>query len=173
MLAEILHKVHWHTIRYNYSDLNYHPNPKSMNTSVDKSLLAFLLALYRLESPLTDAEVLNLQNNLGTLLELRPDKETAILEEITTILAQHSGLNQLYQEAMTKLAPLEEEKLYHRLPPKNLLEQQLGIISGSKGYIAQGKPNQKNTEVVNLSRMVMTSDRPDKAAKNLNFLQEY
>lgn len=144
-----------------------------MNTSVDKSLLAFLLALYRLESPLTDAEVLNLQNNLGALLALRPDKETAILEEIPTILAKHSGLNQLYQEAMTKLAPLEGEKLYHRLPPKNLLEQQLGITSNSRGYIPQGPANQKNTEVVNFARMVMTSDRPDKSVKKIESLAEY
>ncbi|HIK08832.1 MAG TPA: hypothetical protein IGS52_00955 [Oscillatoriaceae cyanobacterium M33_DOE_052] len=144
-----------------------------MDTSVDKTLLAFLLALYRLDSPLTGAEVLDLQNNLGTLLELRPDQDAAILGEINKILAKHPELNALYQEAMTKLAPLEGEQLYHRLPPKNLLEQQLGITSSSKGYIPQGKPNQKNTEVVNLSRMVMTSDRPDKAAKNLNFLQEY
>ncbi len=144
-----------------------------MDTSVDKTLLAFLLALYRLDSPLTGAEVLDLQNNLGTLLELRPDQEAAILGEINTILAKHPELNALYQEAMTKLAPLEGVQLYHRLPPKNLLEQQLGITSHSKGYIPQGKPNQKNTEVVNLSRMVITCDRPDKAAKNLHFLQEY
>ncbi len=144
-----------------------------MDASFDKTLLAFLLALYRLDTPLSGAEVLDLQNNLGTLLALRPDKETAIQSEINTILAKHPGLNALYQEAITKLAPLEGVQLYHRLPPKNLLEQQLGITSNSKGYIPQSKPNQNNTEVVNFARMVITCDRPDKSVKKIDSLAEY
>ena len=144
-----------------------------METSVDKTLLAFLLALYRLDTPLTGMEVLDLQNNLGTLLELCPDKEKAIIQEVNTILEKNPELNQLYQEAMTKVASLEAEQLYHRLPPKNLLEQQLGITQTSKGYLPQGRPNQRTSEVVNLSRMVMTRDRPDKSVKQIESLAEY
>jgi hypothetical protein len=144
-----------------------------METSVDKTLLAFLLALYRLEGELTKVEVADLQSNLGTLLELRPDKEKAIIQEVNTILEKNPGLNQLYQEAMTKVASLEAEQLYHRLPPKNLLEQQLGITQTPKGYLPQGRPNQRTSEVVNLSRMVMTRDRPDKSVKQIESLAEY
>ncbi|MCT7957533.1 hypothetical protein [Laspinema palackyanum] len=144
-----------------------------METSVDKTLLAFLLALYRLDDELTMAEVVDLQNNVGTLLELRPDKEKAIIEEVNTILEKNPGLNQLYQEAMTKVASLEEGQLYQWLPPKNLLQQQLGIREIDRGYLPQGKPNQRTSEVVNLSRMVMTRDRPDKSVKKIEGLEEY
>ncbi|AFY82167.1 hypothetical protein [Oscillatoria acuminata] len=145
-----------------------------METSVDKTLLAFLLALYRLDTPLTGREVLDLQNNVGTLLELRPDQEAAIQSEIQARLDKNPELNQIYQEALTKLAPLDLEQLYHRLPPKNLLEQQLGITQQtSKGYVPKRRQNQQTSEVVNLSRMVMTSDRPDKSVKKLDCLAEY
>lgn len=144
-----------------------------METSVDKTLLAFLLALYRLEGELTMVEVADLQENVGRLLELRPDKEKAIIEEINTILEKNPGLNQLYQEAMTKVASLEGEQLYQWLPQKNLLQQQLGITEIDRGYTPQGKPNQRTSEVVNLSRMVMTRDRPDKSVKQIQALAEY
>lgn len=144
-----------------------------METSVDKTLLAFLLALYRLDTPLTGMEVLDLQNNVGTLLELRPDKEAAIQSEIQVMLDKNPELNQIYQEAMTKLAPLDLEQLYHRLPPKYLLDHQLGITQTPKGYVPKGRPNQQTSEVVNLSRMVMTRDRPDKSVKKLDCLAEY
>jgi hypothetical protein len=144
-----------------------------METSVDKTLLAFLLALYRLDGELTKVEVADLQSNLGTLLELRPDKEKAIIEEVNTILETNPGLNQLYQEAMTKVASLEGEQLSQWLPPKNLLQQQLGITEIDRGYLPQGKPNQRTSEVVNLSRMVMTRDRPDKSVKQIQALAEY
>ncbi|MBO0351108.1 hypothetical protein J0895_18930 [Phormidium pseudopriestleyi FRX01] len=144
-----------------------------METSVDKTLLAFLLALYRLEGELTMVEVADLQENVGRLLELRPDKEKAIIEEINTILEKNPALNQLYQEAMTKVASLEGEQLYQWLPQKNLLQQQLGITEIDRGYTPQGKPNQRTSEVVNLSRMVMTRDRPDKSVKQIQALAEY
>jgi hypothetical protein len=144
-----------------------------METSVDKTLLAFLLALYRLDGELTKVEVADLQSNLGTLLELRPDKEKAIIEEVNTILETNPGLNQLYQEALTKVASLEGEQLSQWLPPKNLLQQQLGITEIDRGYLPQGKPNQRTSEVVNLSRMVMTRDRPDKSVKQIQALAEY
>ena len=144
-----------------------------METSVDKTLLAFLLALYRLDGELTKVEVADLQTNLGTLLELRPDKEKAIIEEVNTILEKNPGLNQLYQEAMTKVASLEGEQLSQWLPPKILLQQQLGITEIDRGYLPQGRPNQRTSEVVNLSRMVMTCDRPDKSVKQIQALAEY
>jgi hypothetical protein len=144
-----------------------------METSVDKTLLAFLLALYRLDGELTKVEVADLQTNLGTLLELRPDKEKAIIEEVNTILEKNTGLNQLYQEALTKVASLEGEQLSQWLPPKILLQQQLGITEIDRGYLPQGRPNQRTSEVVNLSRMVMTRDRPDKSVKQIQALAEY
>jgi hypothetical protein len=118
-------------------------------------------------------EVADLQTNLGTLLELRPDKEKAIIEEVNTILEKNTGLNQLYQEALTKVASLEGEQLSQWLPPKILLQQQLGITEIDRGYLPQGKPNQRTSEVVNLSRMVMTRDRPDKSVKQIQALAEY
>lgn len=144
-----------------------------METSVDKTLLAFLLALYRLDGELTKVEVADLQSNLGSLLELRPDKEKAIIQEVNTILEKNPGLNQVYQEALTKVASLEGEQLSQWLPPKILLQQQLGITEIDRGYLPQGRPNQRTSEVVNLSRMVMTRDRPDKSVKQIQALAEY
>ncbi|KPQ31428.1 MAG: hypothetical protein HLUCCO16_21890 [Phormidium sp. OSCR] len=144
-----------------------------METSVDKTLLAFLLALYRLEGELTKVEVADLQNNVGTLLELRPDKEKAILQEVQTMLEKNSELNQLYQEAMTKVASLEGEQLSQWLPPNNRLQQQLGIQEIDRGYVPEGKATQQTNEVVNLSRMVMRRDRPEKDVKKIAELGRY
>ncbi|HIK10530.1 MAG TPA: hypothetical protein IGS52_09740 [Oscillatoriaceae cyanobacterium M33_DOE_052] len=146
-----------------------------MTTNFDKTLLAFLLALYQLEPALTDDELYAL-GEVGDALGDRSvdeDEDSTIIADIEAIAAANPALKLLYQEAMTKLAPLDGEQLYHRLPPKNLLEQQLGITSNGRGYIPQGKSNQNNTEVVNFARMVMTCDRPDKSVKKIDSLAEY
>lgn len=145
-----------------------------MEPNLDKTLLAFLLALYRLESALTDDELYAL-DELGDALGdwSEDEEELTLITNIEEVAAANPALNQLYQEALTKLALLEPEELYQRLPSPNQVQEFLGVRGTSKGYIPQGKASQRTSEVVNLSRMVMTSDRPDKSVKQIQALAEY
>ena len=144
-----------------------------MEPNLDKTLLAFLLALYRLKPALTDDELYALDELGDALGDWSVEEELTLITNIEEVAGANPALNQLYQEALTKLAPLELEELYQRLPSPNQVQEFLGGRGTSKGYIPQGRPNQQTSEVVNLSRMVMTRDRPDKSVKQIESLAEY
>ncbi|MCT7978453.1 hypothetical protein [Laspinema olomoucense] len=144
-----------------------------MEPNLDKTLLAFLLALYRLEPALTDDELYALDELGDTLGDWSPEEELTLITNIDEIASANPVLNQLYQEALTKLAPLELEELYQRLPSPNRVDELLGLAFTGRGYRPQGKPNQRTCELVNLSRLVMTRDRPDKSVKKIESLAEY
>ncbi|CDM96321.1 hypothetical protein V6O07_23105 [Arthrospira platensis SPKY2] len=141
-----------------------------MDASVDKTLLALLLALYHLKTELAPAEVLALQTNVGRLLELRPDKSTAIQSEINAILDKNPELQRLCQEAMTKLDCLDRPDCY--LPNRTELETQLEIEYRYRGYFG-GKPKKNTNEIQNLTVLILTSDRPHKTAKKIKNFDQY
>ncbi len=144
-----------------------------MEPNLDKTLLAFLLALYHLEPKLTDDELYALEELGEALDDEWVGEELNLIADIEAIAAANPTLNQLYQKALTKLAPLNLEQLHQGLPSPAQLEALLGISATSRGYVPQGEPTQKTNEVVNLSRMVMTRDRPEKDVKKIDELGRY
>ncbi|MEB3825981.1 hypothetical protein [Phormidium sp. CCY1219] len=142
-----------------------------MNSNLDKTLLALLLALHHLDADLA-ADDMEALEELGELLEDDPEAES-VSEEVEAICAANPALEQLYREALTKLAPLDEEKLASGLPPTTELEKQLEITERDRGYVPKGTANRKSRELVNISREIMKRDRPDRSAKKLEFLQQY
>jgi hypothetical protein len=144
-----------------------------MDANLDKTLLAFLLALYQLEPKLTDDELYAL-DELGEALDDEwVGEELNFIADIEAIAAANPTLNQLYQEALTKLAPLNPDQLYQALPSPDRVEELLGVSGTSKGYVPEGKATQQTNEVVNLSRMVMRRDRPEKDVKKIAELGRY
>ncbi len=144
-----------------------------MDPNLDKTLLAFLLALYQLDSELTDDELYALDELGEALDDDWVGEEVSLIADLENIAAANPRLNQLYQEALTKLAPLNQAQLYQALPSPDRVEELLGVSSTSRGYVPQGKPAQQTDEVVNLSRMVMSRDRPEKDVKKIAELGRY
>ena len=142
-----------------------------MDLNAHKTLLALLLSLNQLSLDLTGDEMDALEE-LGDLLkdDLTPWSEIAT--EINQILDDNSTWKKLYDEATSKLAPLSWEQIQQLWPSEDRLLEELGITESSLGYFG-GKPPVKSQEIPTLTRVVATSDRPDKKAKKLKFLQDY
>jgi hypothetical protein len=137
--------------------------------SLDKSLLALLMALYRFDSDL-DADSLDTLENLGDLLNEDPPDLEEIDTAIDDFLTTHTALTALYQDALTQIDRLDLPDDY--LPDQATLERQLGIELRGRGYF-DGKPRNNLNEIGNLMVLILTSDKPEKTAKKIEDLDKY
>lgn len=146
-----------------------------MELTLDKTLLALLLSLSQLTFDLSGDEIYALEE-IGDLLaddlDCRSEIETKINQILEQIMEHNSEFKELYQQAISKLAPLNSSQILAILPEKELLRQELEVNHISRGYFG-GKPQIESQEIPNLTRAIAKSDRPDKNAKKLNFLQKY
>jgi len=142
-----------------------------MDLNAHKTLLALLLSLNQLSLYLTGDEIYALEE-VGDLLQDDLTPWSEIATEINQILDNNSTWQELYEEATRKLAPLTWEQIQQLWPTEDRLLDELEITELSRGYFG-GKPQVESQEIPNLTRIVATSDRPDKKAKKLKFLQDY
>lgn len=142
-----------------------------MDLNAHKTLLAFLLSLNQLPIDLTGDEIYALEE-VGDLLQDDLTPWSEIATEINQILDNNSTWKKLYEEATGKLAPLSFQQIQALWPPEDRLLEELDVTGISRGYFG-GKPQVESQEIPNLTRIVATSDRPDKKAKKLKFLQDY
>lgn len=142
-----------------------------MDLTFNKALLALLLSLSQLTCDLSGDEIYALEE-IGDLLADYLDCRSEIESKINQIQEQNSEFKNLYQQAISKLAPLDSSQLLAILPEKELLLQELEVNHISRGYFG-GKPQIETWEIPNLTRAIVNSDRPDQKAKKLNFLQKY
>lgn len=140
-----------------------------MDLKANKTLLALLLALYRLPQDL-DPDDLEALEEVGDLLEHNPGNGSEVESEINGILQNNAEFKELYEAALAKLAPLDAEQLQGFLPSEDELVRQLEIQELPRGYFG-GKPRLESQEITNLTRVVATSDRPSQTAKQLDFLR--
>jgi hypothetical protein len=144
-----------------------------MAESAKTTLLALLLALKQLETPLTADEQADL-DNVGKQLELDPDDWEYIQEGLIAIIEKNPSLDQLYQTAKAQL-----EAINGNIPPELLptqQEQDTELLADENrepvtfGY-SEGEPDRESDEILNVSINVLTKEDSAKTAKKLSFLQ--
>lgn len=144
-----------------------------MATSRRITLLALLLALRQLETPLTDKERSKLRTK-GQQLAIDPDDWDYIQEGLMAIVAQNPSLNSLYQTAKAQLEAIDGNIPIELLPTQQ--EKEAELFAGEKrepvtfGYF-EGKPERESDEILNTAINVLTKEDSSTTAKKLSFLQ--
>ncbi|WP_199245262.1 hypothetical protein [[Phormidium] sp. ETS-05] len=95
-----------------------------MASVLNNNLLSLLLALYRLEGPLSEVECSALADISETLMYF-PDDWDLIAPTLTVVIESNATLQGLYQESLTKLEALNGQLPPHLLPTLAELEQDL------------------------------------------------
>ncbi len=144
-----------------------------MNTQINTTSLAFLLALQELNKPLSEAEKQTLIK-VADQLEYQPDmwKEHTepLLKEMIT---SNSQLNRQYQLYKSKLDSLENISV-DLLPTATEIEQLKSSDTGvmARGYKHQSEPTDYNLQINNVVILISRSAQPEEAAKKLGLSEK-
>lgn len=145
-----------------------------MNSAVTKTLLALLLALSELDTPLSSDEQSVLQN-VGQQLEIDPDDWDFIKEELMAVIEANSALNQLYQYNRAKLDTFDGQILRELLPSLEDLEREL-FPDVKEVTTFDGQPNDsiasQPNEAIVLTSVILKTENQDQTAKQVSFLEQ-
>jgi hypothetical protein len=144
-----------------------------MAESPKTTLLALLLALKQLETPLTTDEQGALKT-AGQQLERDPDDWDYIKEGLMAVIENNPSLAELYQMAKAKLDVIDSKIPLELLPTEQ--EQEVELLADEKresvtfGYF-EGEPERESDEIRNVSINVLTKKDSAQTAKKLSFLK--
>ncbi len=144
-----------------------------MNTPQTKVLLALLLALKSLESPLNPDEQAALYT-IGGQLELDPVGDWEFIQEgLMTIIDTNASLKELYHNVITQLDGVDGNIPPDCLPTAAELERELPQKSylEVRGYF-EGNADLESNEILNATVVVLRSDNPAATTKKLSFLEK-
>jgi hypothetical protein len=158
-----------------------------MNSSINKTLIALLLAIKDLQTPLSEDERAILQN-IGQQLDLDPDYWDFIQEEITALTENNYTLNQLFQAKIRKLEGLDGRIPKEFLPDfaelkKELFGEKKEIVTfdGSidapicYGPISDSTPVSDyycTTQIIDITSTILQTENQDQTTKQLVFLEQ-
>ncbi|OZH52285.1 hypothetical protein AFK68_25345 [Hydrocoleum sp. CS-953] len=143
-----------------------------MNTTIDNTILAFLLALKNLKNSLSEDEREELAE-VGQQLQLNPNDWDFIEDDLMAIIQANDALSQLYQQAKVKLDALDSPLPSDLLPTSAELENVLPPESegGRRAYF-EGEPDEKSNEIDNTVVVILTNPEPTKTTKKLTSLEK-
>jgi len=137
------------------------------------TLLAFLIALAQLQTSLTPDEKEALKKTASQLyFDFDPDNWNLIKEGLVATIRANSVLYQNYQTALVQLQLVNGNIPLEQMPTQNELETELTVNNHEPvtyGYF-RGEPERESDEIRNVTIHVLTSQKPDEAAKKLSFL---
>ncbi|AUB44291.1 hypothetical protein COO91_10514 (plasmid) [Nostoc flagelliforme CCNUN1] len=136
------------------------------------TLLALLIALEQLETPLGPQEKQALENTAQQLY-LDPDDWDFIKEGLMAVVEANPKLSHNYCAALAQLQMIKgnipseqmftQEEVETELPRENKEPTTFGFF--------EGEPDRESDEILNLTIDVLTRKEPEKAVKNLSFLK--
>lgn len=144
-----------------------------MAESPRTTLLALLLALKQLQTPLTVKELAKLKTK-GQQLALKQGDWDYIQEGLMGIVAQNPELDRLFRTAKVQLEAIDGNIPIELLPTQ--AEKEAELFAGNQrepqtfGH-QEGEPDLKSDEIVDTASSVFTKEDPAKTAQNLSFLQ--
>jgi hypothetical protein len=144
-----------------------------MAESPRTTLLALLLALKQLETPLTADERAKLKTK-GQQLAIDPDDWDYIQAGLMAVIQQNPSLDRLFQTAKMQLQAIDGNILIELLPTRQEKEAELFVDDKrepvSFGYF-EGEPDRESDEILTTAINVLTKEDSAKTAKKLSFLQ--
>jgi len=142
-----------------------------MNTQINTTSLAFLLALQELNTPLSEAEKRTLIE-VADQLNYQPkawssDTEPLLVKMITS----NPQLNQQYQLYKSKLDSLENIPV-DLLPTATEIEQLKSSETGpvTRGFKPQSEATGYNQQINNAVILISHSEQPEETVKQLSFI---
>ncbi|KAB8314421.1 hypothetical protein SD81_038610 [Tolypothrix campylonemoides VB511288] len=141
-----------------------------MNISVQKTLLALLLALTSTEVSLSSTERSAL-NRVGRLLKRNRDDWQVIQKSLNEVLEENPTYKQVYLDILKQLETIDIDTLLDKLPTQEQLIEELStednlVYLGSFG----GKPERTNNPIQDCFMPVLETSKPDESAKKLTSL---
>ncbi|KST64484.1 hypothetical protein [Mastigocoleus testarum] len=134
-------------------------------------LLALLIALEQLKSPLTPEEKEALETTASQLY-LDPDDWDFIKEGLIVTIEKNPDLYKNYQTTLVKLQAVKGNIPSELMPTKKELEAEL--VQGNKEPITfghfEGEPDRESDEILNVTINVLRKE-PEKTVKNLSFIE--
>jgi CHAT domain len=145
-----------------------------MNSSITKTLIALLLAIKELKTPLSKDEQANLQD-IGQQLDIDPDYWDCIKEQITALIKGNYTLNQLFQAKIRKLDALDGRIPREFLP--NFAEFKKELFGETKEIVTfDGSSNGENsnsaTQIISITSTILQTENQDQTTKQLDFLEQ-
>jgi CHAT domain len=145
-----------------------------MNSSINKTLIALLLALKELQIPLSKDEQANLQD-VGQQLDIDPDYWDFIQEQITTLIKSNYTLNQIFQAKIRKLDALDGRIPREFLP--NLAELKTELFGEMKEIVtfdgsSNGENRNRTTQLIDITSTILRTENQDQTTKQLVFLEQ-
>ncbi|MGK7873572.1 MAG: hypothetical protein AB4426_09760 [Xenococcaceae cyanobacterium] len=144
-----------------------------MNTNINKTCLAFLLALSELETPLNKKQKQELAD-IGEQLRCHPQAWVSSTQPLLLkTIEAHSQLNQRYQFYQSQLDAAGE--ISRDLLPTEAEIRQLFPINiplGTKGFESKEEPIGYDIQISNVMIGVNRSEEPEEAVKELTFLEK-
>ncbi len=147
-----------------------------MNSQINTTTLAFLLALQELDKPLTEEEKDTLAE-IGDQLDVQPKAWDSFTEPLLLkMIGDNESLNQRYQAYKSKLDSLGtlDKILTKLLSTVTEIEQ---IRSGealavTRGFKPQSEATGYNQQINNAVIVVSRSEQPEEMAKKLSFTEK-
>ncbi len=144
-----------------------------MNTNINKTCLAFLLALSELDTPLKKKQKQNLAD-VGEQLRCQPQAwESSTQPLLLKAIEANSQLNQRYQFYKSQLDAAGE--VSRDLLPTEVEIRQLFPIDSPfaiKGFKPEEEPTGHDIQISNVMIGVNRSEKPKEAIKKLTFLDK-
>jgi CHAT domain len=145
-----------------------------MNSSITKTLIALLLAIKELKTPLSKDEQANLQD-VGQQLELDPDYWDFIEEQITALIKSNYTLNQIFQSKIRKLEGLDGRIPREFLP--NFAEFKKELFGETKEIVtfdgsSNGENRNRTTQIIDITSTILKTENQDQTTKQLVFLEQ-
>ncbi|WP_424094410.1 CHAT domain-containing protein [Moorena producens] len=141
-----------------------------MNSPITITLLALLLALRELKTPLTQEELAGLAD-VGQQLALDPDDWEYIAEGLMVIIQGNEELNEYFQMAKACLEAIDGQIPSVVLPTYTELDQELPPISKGPQDFGWKPGSDESDEVLTATIKALETHRPIQAANQLSFLE--
>lgn len=141
-----------------------------MNSQINTTTLAFLLALQELDTPLNEEEK-NTLAEIADQLDVQPKAwESHTQPLLLKMIADNESLNHHYQAYKSKLDSLET--IPTELLPTNTEIEQIRSdepLVMNRGFKPQSEATGYNQQINNAVIVVSRSEQPEETAKNLSF----
>jgi len=144
-----------------------------MNTPINTTILAFLLALEELDTPLNEEEKKALAE-IADQLDVQPKAWESFTQPLLlNMIADNESLNQRYQTYKSKLDSLETIPS-ELLPTVTEIEQVKdgATLANTKGFKPQSEATGYNQQINNVVIVISRSEQPEETVKKLSFTEK-
>jgi hypothetical protein len=145
-----------------------------MNSQINTTTLAFLLALQELDTPLNEQEK-NTLAEIADQLDVQPKAWESFTQPLLLkMIGDNESLNQRYQTYKSKLDSLETIPS-ELLPTVTEIEQikSSETLAATRGFQPQSEATGYNQQINNVVIVVSRSEQPEEAVKKLSLKEKF